>query len=154
MSAMSSPRSPVRRRNSKPSRKVELKPGQTKTITFTLDREAFWYFDAVKNAWATEPGEFEILVGASSRDIRLNDMVTLAPEPRGLTLPYRPHHPDSAGPSRKPRCCDQICRRLPAHGGHENGNGYDPRAGCQPTIPTIFHRKRSRRLRRNLAGIK
>jgi beta-glucosidase len=51
---------------------VELKPKQTKTITFTLDREAFWYFDAVKNAWSMEPGEFEILVGASSRDIRLN----------------------------------------------------------------------------------
>ena len=63
--------------------KVELKPGQTKTITFTLDREAFWYFDSRKNAWATEPGEFEILVGASSRDIRLSGMVTLAPEPRG-----------------------------------------------------------------------
>ena len=37
----------------------------------------------MKNAWATEPGEFEILVGASSRDIRLSGMVTLAPEPRG-----------------------------------------------------------------------
>src|SRR5512139_16474 len=53
--------------------KVELKPGQTKTITFTLDQEAFWYFDGRKNAWATEPGEFEILVGASSRDIRLRE---------------------------------------------------------------------------------
>ena len=63
--------------------KVELEPGQTKTVTFTLDREAFWYFDAGKNAWATEPGEFEILVGASSRDIRLSGVVTLAPEPRG-----------------------------------------------------------------------
>jgi beta-glucosidase len=66
--------------------KVELKPKQTKTITFTLDREAFWYFDAVKNVWSTEPGEFEILVGASSRDIRLNDSVTLAPEPRASRL--------------------------------------------------------------------
>lgn len=72
--------------------KVELAPQQTKTITFSLDREAFWYFDAVKNAWSTEPGEFEILIGASSRDIRLSGMVTLAPEPRaarfhtGLTI--------------------------------------------------------------------
>jgi beta-glucosidase len=63
--------------------KVELKPGQTKTITFTLDCEAFWYFDSRKNAWATEPGEFEILLGSSSRDIRLSGMVALAPEPRG-----------------------------------------------------------------------
>src|SRR5262245_50760157 len=50
--------------------KVELKPKQTKTVSFTLDREAFWYFDAGKNEWTTEPGEFEVWVGASSRDIR------------------------------------------------------------------------------------
>jgi beta-glucosidase len=66
--------------------KVELKPKQTKTVTFALDREAFWYFDTVKNAWSTEPGEFEILVGASSRDIRLSGSVTLAPEPRASRL--------------------------------------------------------------------
>ena len=81
--------------------KVELKPKQTKTITFTLDREAFWYFDTAKNAWATEPGEFEILVGASSRDIRLRAVLTLASEPRssrfhtGLTIKTLLDHPES-----------------------------------------------------------
>jgi beta-glucosidase len=72
--------------------KIELKPKQTKTVTFILDREAFLYFDTVKNAWSTEPGEFEILVGASSRDIRLNGFITVAPPPSasrfhpGLTI--------------------------------------------------------------------
>ena len=66
--------------------KVELKPGKTKTVTFMLDREAFWYFDTVKNSWSTEPGEFEILVGASSRDIRLSESVTLTPQPRASRL--------------------------------------------------------------------
>jgi beta-glucosidase len=66
--------------------KVEVKPGRKKTVTFTLDREAFWYFDAAKNAWSTEPGEFEILVGASSRDIRLTGSVMLEPEPRAARL--------------------------------------------------------------------
>ena len=61
--------------------KVEIKPGQTKTVTFTLDHEAFWYFDTVKNTWSFEAGEFEILVGASSRDIRLNGMVNFVLEP-------------------------------------------------------------------------
>lgn len=60
--------------------KVELKPKQTKTVTFTLDREAFWYFDSLKNRWSTEAGDFEILVGASSRDIRLTGRVALEPE--------------------------------------------------------------------------
>ena len=66
--------------------KVELAPGETRTITFTLDREAFWYFDTRKNSWSTEPGEFEILVGSSSRDIHLRDTFTLAPEPRAARL--------------------------------------------------------------------
>jgi beta-glucosidase len=66
--------------------KVELKPRQTKTVTFTLDREAFWYFDTTRNAWSVEAGEFEILVGASSRDIRLSSLVTVAPEPRSSRL--------------------------------------------------------------------
>jgi beta-glucosidase len=66
--------------------KVELAPGQTRTITFTLDREAFWYFDVVKNTWTTEPGDFEILVGASSRDITLKEVFTLAPESRSSRL--------------------------------------------------------------------
>lgn len=81
--------------------KVELKPKQTKTITFTLDREAFWYFDVVKNAWSVEAGEFEILVGASSRDIRVGGLVTLNPEPRasrfhsGLTVKTLLSNPES-----------------------------------------------------------
>jgi beta-glucosidase len=66
--------------------KVELKPKQKKTVTFTLDREAFWYFDTLRNAWRTEPGEFEILVGASSRDIRERGSVMLQPEPRASRL--------------------------------------------------------------------
>jgi beta-glucosidase len=66
--------------------KVELAPKQTKTITFTLDREAFWFFDVTRNTWATEPGDFEILVGSSSRDIRLTDSFALIPEPRSSRL--------------------------------------------------------------------
>jgi beta-glucosidase len=66
--------------------KIELAPGQTKTIRFTLDREAFWYFDVTRDTWTTEPGDFEILVGASSRDIRLSETFTLVPEPRASRL--------------------------------------------------------------------
>ena len=66
--------------------KVELKPNETKTITFKLNREAFWCFDIIKNTWSIEPGDFEILIGASSRDIRLNGTVTLEPEKRDTRL--------------------------------------------------------------------
>src|SRR6185503_8094429 len=66
--------------------KVELKPKQKKTVTLTLDREAFWYFDTLRNAWNTEPGEFEVSVGASSRDVRERRSVILEPEPRTSRL--------------------------------------------------------------------
>jgi beta-glucosidase len=66
--------------------KVELAPKQTKTVRFTLDREAFWYFDVLKNEWATEAGDFEILVGSSSRDIHLREHFTLVPPPRATRL--------------------------------------------------------------------
>ena len=66
--------------------KVELASRQKKTVTFTLDREAFWHFDVTRNAWTTEPGAFEILIGSSSRDIRLKESFTLVPEPRASRL--------------------------------------------------------------------
>jgi len=59
--------------------KIELKPKQKKTVTLTLDREAFWYFDTAANAWAIESGEFEVLVGGSSRDIREKRSVIVEP---------------------------------------------------------------------------
>lgn len=66
--------------------KVELAPRQTRTVTFTLDREAFWYFDVTRNTWATEPGDFEVLVGSSSRDIRLSAGFALVTPPRASRL--------------------------------------------------------------------
>jgi beta-glucosidase len=66
--------------------KVELKPKQKKTVTFTLDREAFWYFDTLKNAWSTEAGEYEVWVGGSSRDVREKRSLLLEPEARTSRL--------------------------------------------------------------------
>ena len=50
--------------------KVWLKPGEKKTVRFTLTREDLCFFDADKHEWVAEPGEFKALVGASSADIR------------------------------------------------------------------------------------
>ena len=51
-------------------KKVELNPGETKDVKFDLHRDALSYFDAGKHDWVMEPGDFEILIGASSGDIR------------------------------------------------------------------------------------
>jgi beta-glucosidase len=51
--------------------RVTLQPGETRALTFTLDESALAFFDPVKADWVAEKGAFEVLVGASSRDIRL-----------------------------------------------------------------------------------
>ncbi|WP_206025954.1 glycoside hydrolase family 3 C-terminal domain-containing protein [Hymenobacter metallicola] len=57
--------------------KVFLKPGESKTVTVNLDSNAFQYYDEAKKQWVLEPGKFDVLVGSSSRDIRLTGNVTL-----------------------------------------------------------------------------
>jgi beta-glucosidase len=57
--------------------KVELQPGETKTVTLELDFRAFAYFHPAYKQWITEDGEFDILIGASSADIRCTQTVTL-----------------------------------------------------------------------------
>ena len=52
--------------------RVHLKRGESKTLLFQLKpADDFAYYDEAKRAYAVEPGEFEIQIGASSRDIRL-----------------------------------------------------------------------------------
>jgi beta-glucosidase len=58
-------------------RRVELAPGETEPVSFTLDRSAFSYYSTAKKDWVAEPGEFEILVGASSQDIKLKGNLEL-----------------------------------------------------------------------------
>jgi beta-glucosidase len=58
-------------------RRVMLQPGETQTVTLTLDHSALSFFDPGQNDWVAEPGSFEVLVGASERDIRLRDGFSL-----------------------------------------------------------------------------
>ncbi len=60
--------------------KVELAPGETKTVTLTLGMRALAYFDDARAAWVAEAGRFEVLVGSSSRDIRARAAFTLQRE--------------------------------------------------------------------------
>jgi beta-glucosidase len=57
--------------------KVELQPGQTGTVTLPLDCRAFAYYHPGYRQWITEDGEFDILIGASSADIRCKQTVVL-----------------------------------------------------------------------------
>ncbi|MDV3855685.1 glycosyl hydrolase [Elizabethkingia anophelis] len=57
--------------------KINLKPGEQKEVSFTIDKSALSFFDAATHQWLAEPGEFEALVGASSSDIKTKMKFTL-----------------------------------------------------------------------------
>ena len=58
-------------------KKVYLETGEEQKISITLDRRAFAFFNVNINDWCVESGKFNILVGASSRDIRLQSAVNV-----------------------------------------------------------------------------
>jgi beta-glucosidase len=57
-------------------RKIALKTGESRTIKFTIDKEKLSFYNQQLN-WVAEPGEFDLMVGASSADIRLKDSFEL-----------------------------------------------------------------------------
>ena len=57
--------------------RVSLKAGETRQVTVRLDDKAFRYFNVGTNSWEIESGTYEILVGASVRDIRLKAAVEI-----------------------------------------------------------------------------
>jgi beta-glucosidase len=55
--------------------KIELAPGESKVIVFTLDRKAFAFYSEKTHDWFVESGDFEIMIGSSSRDIKLSSVI-------------------------------------------------------------------------------
>ncbi|HNA00213.1 MAG TPA: glycoside hydrolase family 3 N-terminal domain-containing protein [Ferruginibacter sp.] len=56
--------------------KVKLKAGESKTLRFVIDREKLSFYNGPLQ-WVAEPGDFELMIGASARDIRLRDRFEL-----------------------------------------------------------------------------
>ncbi len=52
--------------------RVSLKPGETAFVKFTLKRSDFAHYNSAKDRWVTHPGIYEVMIGSSSRDIKLH----------------------------------------------------------------------------------
>ena len=73
--------------------RVELKAGESKTVSIAFDDKTFRYWNVKTSKWETEGGTYEIRIGASSEDIRLTGTIEIegtgAPNPyEGLSLPH------------------------------------------------------------------
>ncbi len=73
--------------------KVDLQPGAEAKVSLELDRRAFAYYNTELKDWVVEAGEFEILVGASSRDIRLCASVQVTSDHQAASISGRDRCP-------------------------------------------------------------
>ncbi|MBS6469502.1 MAG: glycoside hydrolase family 3 C-terminal domain-containing protein [Bacteroides sp.] len=51
-------------------KKIKLTPGESKEVSFVIDKEALSLFDDIKHAWIAEPGKFEAIIAASAADVK------------------------------------------------------------------------------------
>ena len=61
--------------------KVELRPGESKTVTFTLGHRAFAHWNQRVHTWRTESGKYKVQIGRSAHDIALEAELTMRAEP-------------------------------------------------------------------------
>ncbi len=71
------PTVPMPPRQLKGFARVELGPGETRVVRISLPRSAFAHYDTAIHNWKVDPGEYEILVGSSSRDLPLQKPIAL-----------------------------------------------------------------------------
>lgn len=57
--------------------RISLKAGESKEVRFKIDKTALSFYDENLKKWVAEPGQFEVLIGSSSRDIRLKQQFNL-----------------------------------------------------------------------------
>lgn len=58
-------------------KKVNLSPGEEKVVELTIDKKALSFFDPNTKEWIAESGEFEVLIGSSSQEIKLTEKFSL-----------------------------------------------------------------------------
>ena len=54
-----------------------MQPNEKRAVTIKLEKRAFSYWNVQTSKWYIEQGRYGILVGASSRDIRLTDYIII-----------------------------------------------------------------------------
>jgi len=80
--------------------KVFLAPGESKAVSFSLDKRSFAYYNVKISDWHVESGEYEIRIGASSRDIKGRVVVNVKSSVSEIVPDYRMTAPAYYYPAR------------------------------------------------------
>ncbi|OAB33097.1 beta-glucosidase [Paenibacillus macquariensis] len=122
--------------------KVSLAPGETKTVTMTLGKRAFAYYNVDMKEWHVESGDFEVQIGRSSQVIELTETVHVestasAPKPvftRNTTIGDIMVHEDAAA-IIKPMV-DKLAEQFSQMGGDdEEGSTSDMMEASMKYLP-------------------
>lgn len=102
--------------------KAALKPDQEKQVEFLLDKRSFAYYETKIHDWYVESGDFVIEIGASSRDIRLNEVVHVD---SSAELPYHYTLESNVGSLQKTAKGRAVLEKLliPMSKGNEGAEG-------------------------------
>ena len=92
--------------------KVELAPGETKTVTMTLDYRSFACYDADHHEWYAPSGNYEIRVGTSSVDLPLTERVTVTSKARPFKVTPTTTYGEIA---KHPSCTKEVMAELMKH---------------------------------------
>jgi len=140
--------------------KVRLEPGQETTLSMELDRRAFAWYNTSLEAWSVEAGQFEILMGASSRDIRLRASlhVTSDLQPASISgrdrSPAYHYFPRGASVSQRD-FEDLLGRELPANLSSQKGTySINTPIGdmSDALIGRMLHNYMGKQIRKLIAG--
>lgn len=120
--------------------KVELLPGEEKQVFFTLDKRAFAYYSVELKDWHVETGEFEIIVGKSSREIVLKNSIYVHST---VTIPKLIHRNTTGGDLLANPLLSSLAKVLLAKANENNpialsqddGEGADMMAAMMKDLP-------------------
>lgn len=109
--------------------KVYLEPGEAKTITMKLNKRSFTYYNTKVHDWCLEGGTYQVLMAASSEDIRLMQELTLAGDGKeDLLMEDYQSLTQYRNPTAPLQICDiqfeTLLGRKPPLGYHPNGEPF------------------------------
>lgn len=137
--------------------KVSLQPGETKAVSFTLDPRSFAYYHSGSEDWQVESGLYRILVGSSSRDIRLRGEVQVESLSDDLPVPERDRLPAYVDFPAEGQISSSAFERLigkplpPQH--YEEGGAYTLNTPIRDMKDSFIGRQLGRILRRQAQQI-
>lgn len=120
-------------------RRVELEPGESKTVEILLDDKAFRYFDVNTNSWQIEGGVYQLMIGANVQDIRLTGELTV--EGTGAACPWNAQQLPSYYSGKIQQVSDAEFEALLGHPIPDTG--WDPQGqlGMNDAICQMYYAK-------------